>query len=72
MDTAYDHIQEETFPKEEEAAQAAAAEPASLNTELKEAYNAVASSPWAATLGGFWGTVKKAVRVPSEDWVLRF
>jgi hypothetical protein len=64
MDTAYDHIQEETFPKEEEVAkEAAAAEPASLNTELKEAYNAVASSPWAATLGGFWGSVKKVVRI---------
>jgi hypothetical protein len=67
MDAVYDHIQEITFPKEDEVAQEAAAESSqSLNTELKEAYNAVASSPWAATLGGFWGTVKKAVRIVDE------
>jgi hypothetical protein len=73
MDAAYDQIvQEETLPKEGEvaqegeAAQEAAAAP-SLNTELKEAYDAVASSPWAATLGGFWGTVKKAVSARRQN-----
>jgi hypothetical protein len=64
MDTAYDHIQEETFPKEEDTAgETVATSPTSLNNELKEAYNTVASSPWAATLGGLWGTVKKTVRM---------
>ncbi|KAF2670429.1 BSD-domain-containing protein [Microthyrium microscopicum] len=55
MDSAYDHIQEENFPKDPDTPTQA-----SLNTEFQEAYQAVANSPWGATLGGLWGTVKKA------------
>jgi hypothetical protein len=64
MDTAYDHIQEETFPKEEDTApKGDTPSSPSLNTEFQEAWTAVSHSPWAATLGGFWGTVKKAVSI---------
>lgn len=64
MDLAYDHIQESNFPTEEEARENAAKrseEQPTLNEEFQEAYKAVANSPWAATVGGWWGTVKKQV-----------
>ena len=74
MDSAYDHIQEENFPKDPEPTSpkapgtedAAGAEgqapPVTLNDEFQEAYKAMASSPWGMKIGGLWGTVKKAVR----------
>jgi hypothetical protein len=82
MDTAYDHIAEENFPKEPEpkpervdaagdaASEAVAGEapPGSLNEEFQEAYKALSSSPWGMKIGGLWGTVKKAVSV--SLWVL--
>lgn len=62
MDAAYDHIQQETLPKEEDVApkEEGAASP-TLNAEFQEAWGAVASSPWAARLGGLWGSVRKTV-----------
>jgi hypothetical protein len=66
MDVAYDHIQEETFPKDEDGKdREPTAEHTPLNVEFQEAYQAVANSPWGATLGGLWGSVKKQVRVTS-------
>ena len=63
MDVAYDHIQEELLPQDEEAkAEKKDAEPTSLNDEIQDAYKAISSSPWATRLGGFLGTVKKQVR----------
>jgi len=63
MDVAYDHIQEEVFPEDEEgkAHDKAPTEQASLNAEFQEAYKAISSSPWGARLGGLWGSVKKQV-----------
>ncbi|KAF2149312.1 hypothetical protein K461DRAFT_212157, partial [Myriangium duriaei CBS 260.36] len=57
MDVAYDHIQEETLPADEEA------DPnkkpsGGLNEEFQEAFKAVSSSPWGARLGGFFGQLK--------------
>ena len=63
MDTAYDHIQEELLPKDEELKDDKKdAEPITLNNEIQDAYKAISSSPWATRLGGFLGTVKKQVR----------
>ncbi|GME56184.1 bsd domain-containing protein [Neofusicoccum parvum] len=62
MDVAYDHIQEETFPDDERRdkdaqASAAPSEPnKDFNTEVQEAYKAISNSPWAARIGGLWGT----------------
>lgn len=68
MDVAYDHIQEETFPDDDgrdKAAQPSRAPGESskdFNTEVQEAYQAISNSPWAARIGGLWGTVKKQAR----------
>jgi hypothetical protein len=67
MDSAYDHIQEENYPqdptKQQAGANSTAPETANnLNAEIQDAYKAISSSPWAARLGGFFGTVKKQVR----------
>lgn len=64
MDVAYDHIQEESLsPEENKDRQLGDGAPArDLNTEVREAYKAISSSPWGAKLGGLWGTVKKQVR----------
>ncbi|KAF2136401.1 uncharacterized protein K452DRAFT_329721 [Aplosporella prunicola CBS 121167] len=64
MDVAYDYIQEESFPDDDQhpkdAPKPEAAPPQnSFNNEVQEAYKAISSSPWAARIGGFWGTVKK-------------
>lgn len=64
MDAAYDHIQEQSFPDDEQAKQQSSGvtqpQP-SLNDEFKDAYKAFSKSPWGAKLGGLWGTVKKQV-----------
>lgn len=58
MDVAYDHIQEETLPDSEP--KDGDAEPkGNLNTEFQEAFKAVQASPWGATLGGWFGQVRK-------------
>ncbi|KAK7526053.1 uncharacterized protein IWZ02DRAFT_446658 [Phyllosticta citriasiana] len=63
MDVAYDHIQEESFPDDERPKKQDQAKEKpkqnDFNTEVQEAYKAISNSPWAARLGGLWGTVKK-------------
>ena len=66
MDSAYDHIQEESYPQDPTKQQASGdsvhQETANnFNAEIQDAYKAISSSPWAARLGGFLGTVKKQV-----------
>lgn len=62
MDFAYDHITEENLPKNDAAAQPGSPQTQqSLNAEFREAYQAVANSPWGAKLGGLWGNVMKQV-----------
>ncbi|KAJ4345959.1 hypothetical protein N0V95_005824 [Ascochyta clinopodiicola] len=67
MDSAYDHIQEESYPQDQPKPQtgesSSNAQPNNFNTEVQEAYKAISSSPWAARLGGFWQTAKKQVGV---------
>ncbi|CAN8097973.1 unnamed protein product [Discula destructiva] len=71
MDLAYDHIVEESLPKEDDGkknrnqaegtGEAGTAEQTqnSLNAELQDAYKAFSASPWGARIGGFFGTVVK-------------
>lgn len=62
MDTAYEHLQEETLAAEEEEKPKDDKTPQpSLNAEFQDAYKAFSSSPWGSRLGGLWGTVKKQV-----------
>jgi hypothetical protein len=65
MDLAYDHIQEESFPKDPEDTPSSGdkkpEQQTSLNAELQDAYRAFSSSPWGARIGGFFGTVVKQV-----------
>jgi hypothetical protein len=66
MDSAYDHIQEESYPQDNAGQQAGGASTqderaSNFNAEIQDAYKAISSSPWAARLGGFFGTVKKQV-----------
>ncbi|OAL52606.1 hypothetical protein IQ07DRAFT_563291 [Pyrenochaeta sp. DS3sAY3a] len=64
MDSAYDHIQEESYPQDP-TKQGASGDSthqqttSNFNTEIQDAYKAISSSPWAARLGGFLGNVKK-------------
>ncbi|KAF2742780.1 BSD-domain-containing protein [Sporormia fimetaria CBS 119925] len=61
MDTAYDHIQEaqDPAPQRSSGSNEQQSTTGDFNSELQEAYKAISSSPWAARLGGFLGTVKK-------------
>ncbi|KUI69515.1 hypothetical protein VM1G_05243 [Cytospora mali] len=62
MDLAYDHIVEESLPKEEDGkrkASGAEQTQQSLNDEIQDAYKAFSASPWGAKIGGFFGTVVK-------------
>lgn len=70
MDSAYDHIQEESYPedptKQQQPSQSkddssAQQNTTTFNAEIQDAYKAISSSPWAARLGGFLGSVKKQV-----------
>ena len=62
MDLAYDHITEESLPKDAEGSQNRSAEQqSSLNADIQEAYKAISSSPWGAKIGGFFGSVVKQV-----------
>jgi len=62
MDLAYDHIQEDALPKEEEPSEHKENRPeTTLNSDFQEAYKAISSSPWGAKLGGFFGSVVKQV-----------
>jgi len=76
MDLAYDHIQEQSFPKdnsEEGSADASGSGSGSgarpeqhqtLNSDLQEAYRAISASPWGSRIGGFFGNVVKQVCIP--------
>ena len=68
MDSAYDHIQEESYPTKDSAGgDSTHQETASnFNAEFQDAYKAISSSPWAARLGGFLGNVKKQVSSPAQ------
>ncbi|KAF1829660.1 BSD domain-containing protein [Decorospora gaudefroyi] len=66
MDSAYDHIQEESYPQDPDPTKQSASGDSThqdtannFNAEIQDAYKALSSSPWAARLGGFLGTVKK-------------
>ncbi|KAG5925553.1 hypothetical protein E4U42_004178 [Claviceps africana] len=60
MDLAYDHIQEEAFPKDGKQADETLpnpnAESSSLNNDLQDAYKAISSSAWGMKIGGFLGS----------------
>lgn len=63
MDVAYDHIQEENFPDDEEGQPQDPSSPQrSLSGGFQDAYKAFSQSQWGVKLGGLWGTVKKQVR----------
>lgn len=59
MDSAYDHITEETLRNEGHDTDKDAQTEGNLNTELQDAYNSFTASPWGAKLGGFLGSVRK-------------
>lgn len=64
MDLAYDHIVEESLPKEDDGKKeggTTAETQNSLNAEIQDAYKAFSASPWGAKIGGFFGTVVKQV-----------
>jgi len=63
MDVAYDHIQEENFPDDEQPGEQAdeTVRQRSLSGEFQDAYKAFSQSQWGTTLGGLWGSVKKQV-----------
>lgn len=64
MDLAYDHIAEESLPKDEEGQdhQKKPESQSTLNADIQAAYSALSASPWGARIGGFFGTVVKQVR----------
>ncbi len=64
MDLAYDHITEESLPRDEEgqSSQVEAQTESTLNADIQAAYTAFSSSPWGAKIGGFLGNVVKQVR----------
>lgn len=69
MDLAYDHITEDSY-KEGDKSKAETKDDskpeqpqASLSADVQDAYKAFSNSPWGAKLGGFFGTVKKQVRI---------
>lgn len=62
MDAAYDHIQEQSFPDDEDPNRkntAQSPQHPTLNADIQEAYKAFSNSPWGARIGGFFGTVVK-------------
>ena len=72
MDLAYDHIVEESLPKEEDGKRknsGAEQTQQSLNDEIQDAYKAFSASPWGAKIGGFFGNVVKQVCLQREGGV---
>lgn len=64
MDLAYDHIQEEAYPKDGKGSKDTPKpdqEESSLNNDLQDAYKAISSSAWGLKIGGFLGNVMKQV-----------
>lgn len=72
MDSAYDHISEESFSSDRastptpQRAETASSKP-NLNTEFQETFQAFSKSPWGAKLGGLWGRVRKQGEQYYED-----
>lgn len=72
MDLAYDHIVEESLPKEDDGKRnksgggSAEQTQNSLNAEFQDAYKAFSASPWGARIGGFFGNVVKQVRLEGK------
>lgn len=69
MDTAYDHIQKETYSPEgaeegRDSNPARSQQNNNLGAEFKEAYQVISASDWGAKLGGFFGQVRKQVIDP--------
>jgi hypothetical protein len=67
MDVAYDHIQEELLPQDEDQSETVQNSTTSLNSELQQAYETISKSAWGARLGGFFGTVRKQVGHRSHE-----
>lgn len=67
MDLAYDHIAQESLPRDEDgrdhSSDAVASPQASLNSDIQAAYSAFSAtaSPWASRIGGFFGNFVKQV-----------
>lgn len=64
MDVAYDQVQDKTLPDDtpsEQPPQRERAKSNGLNAEVREAIQAFQGSSWGASLGGWWGAVKKQV-----------
>ncbi|CAK7243558.1 MAG: hypothetical protein STHCBS139747_005084 [Sporothrix thermara] len=65
MDLAYDHIVQDSFPRDEEGRDhsndAVVSSQATLNSDIQAAYSAISAtaSPWASRIGGFFGNVVK-------------
>ncbi|SPO04857.1 related to DOS1 protein [Cephalotrichum gorgonifer] len=65
MDVAYDHIQENSFPKGDEEGERSTKgdqekqQQPTINEDFQEAYKAFSASPWGSRIGGFLGTVVK-------------
>ncbi|CAK7265546.1 hypothetical protein SEPCBS119000_001567 [Sporothrix epigloea] len=65
MDLAYDHIAQESLPRDEDgrdhSKDAVVSPQASLNSDIQAAYSAFSAtaSPWASRIGGFFGSVVK-------------
>lgn len=78
MDVAYDHIQEESFPDDEQKSnsnttgESSQQRPATdFNSDVQDAFKAISSSPWAARIGGFWGSVRKQVGVYRRNMLIQ-
>ena len=69
MDIAYDHVQEEALSPSEDHSQRtqSAQSGANLNAEFQQAFQAVSSSPWGTTLGGWFNQARKQGEVLVAD-----
>lgn len=59
MDIAYDHIQEEALTPEHKSDDTSKPSATTVNAELQDAFKAVQSSAWGATLGGWFSQARK-------------
>ncbi|KAM0527842.1 hypothetical protein ACHAP9_005027 [Verticillium nonalfalfae] len=65
MDLAYDQINQDAYPKDDDKKDGDKNDgkpEVSLNDDIQEAYKALANSPWGVKLGGFLGNAVKQVR----------
>jgi hypothetical protein len=61
MDLAYDHIVEQSLPKDSNEESSNRQPESTLNQDIQEAYRAFSSSSWGSWLGGTVGKVVKQV-----------